>query len=246
MANLKEIEKRAIRAAGEALFRQYYVSAIDVLLGMGYLQPTHVQDWKKGKISYLEKAVQANLHKISHAIRCFRKWAVQKALKPSETIYLARTKGPKRALQFSKSGDPQIERTYRTHYVSSILSERKQERLQEKLNQAPDLIVYIIGQESQCSQCKKDLMKGNLLFMEVDQPLCLDCAGLADLVFLPIGNAALSRRAKKLSKKYAIVIKFSRSRKRYECQGILVQKEALQKAQEQETHQEWPKFLNGY
>lgn len=49
MANLKEIEKRAIRAAGEVLYRQHYVSSIDVLMGMGYLQPIHVQDWKKGK-----------------------------------------------------------------------------------------------------------------------------------------------------------------------------------------------------
>jgi len=137
VANLKEIENRAIRAAGEALFRQYYVSAIDVLVGMGLLQPVHVQDWKKGKIPYLEKVIQGNLRKISHAMRSFRKWAEQKDLKASETAYLVRTRGPKRTLQFSKSGHPEIERAYRTHYISPILSERKQERLEDKLNQSP-------------------------------------------------------------------------------------------------------------
>ena len=164
MANLKEIEGRAIRAAGEALYRQHYVSPIDVLIGMEYLQPIHVQDWKKGKIPYLEKAIPANLHKISHAMNCFRKWADEKGLKPSETIYLAKTRGPKRHLQFSKSGHPQIELAYRTHYISPLLSERKQERLKEKFNQSPDLIVYVIAKDSQCSQCKKDLSKGHLLW----------------------------------------------------------------------------------
>ncbi|MDI9634448.1 hypothetical protein QM565_01395 [Geitlerinema splendidum] len=231
MANLKEIEERAIRAAGEALFRQHYVSSIDVLMGMGYLQPIHVQDWKNGKISYLEKAIPANLHKISHAMKCFRKWADQKGLKPSETIYLAKTRGPKRHLQFSKSGHPQIELAYRTHYISPLLSERKQEQLKEKFNQSPDLIVYVIAKDSQCSQCMKDLTKGHLLFMEGDQPLCLDCAELGDLIFLPSGDPMLTRRAKKYSEKCAVVLKFSRSRKRYERQGILIQSNALQKAQ---------------
>lgn len=60
--------------------------AIDGLIGMGLLQPVHVQDWKKGKILYLEKVIQDNLHKISHAMNCFRKWAEQKGLKPSEKL----------------------------------------------------------------------------------------------------------------------------------------------------------------
>ncbi|OJW52783.1 MAG: hypothetical protein BGO67_10390 [Alphaproteobacteria bacterium 41-28] len=76
-------------------------------------------------------------------------------------------------------------------------------------------------------------MKGNLLLMEGDQPLCLTCAGFEDLVFLPSGNSTLTRRAKKYSTESAVVVKFSRSRKRYERQGILVQKKALQKAQEE-------------
>src|SRR5918996_1090158 len=74
---------------------------------------------------------------------------------------------------------------------------------------------------------------GSLLFMEDAGPLCLDCADLDHLVFLPAGDAALSRRARKASGLAAVVVRFSRSRKRYERQGILVEEAALEQAEAQ-------------
>jgi hypothetical protein len=53
---------------------------------------------------------------------------------------------------------------------------------------------------------------------------------LAELEFLPAGDARLSRRAKEKSKVHAVVVRFSRTRKRYERQGLLVTSEALQAA----------------
>jgi hypothetical protein len=52
-------------------------------------------------------------------------------------------------------------------------------------------------------------------------------------VFLPSGDAALTRRAKKLGTLSAVVVRFSRSRRRYERQGLLVEPRALEKAEEQ-------------
>ena len=63
--------------------------------------------------------------------------------------------------------------------------------------------------------------------MEADRPLCLACADLDHLVFLPRGDAALTRRASKYSTLRAVVVRFSRSRKRYERQGVLVEESAL-------------------
>jgi hypothetical protein len=54
---------------------------------------------------------------------------------------------------------------------------------------------------------------------------------LEHLAFLPSGNAPLTRRAKKHSRRYAVVLKWSRARKRYERQGLLVEEEALAKAE---------------
>jgi hypothetical protein len=231
MSNRARIEQRVIQAAESALQNQHYVSPIDVLLGMGLLQFVHVQDWLKGRIPYLEKVIQGNLSKISYAMKCFRSWANKKGLKPSQTIYLARTKGPKRELQFSKSRHPTIEKAYQTHYISPFLSEKKQQRLKEKLDKPPELVVFITISDSQCSQCKKEMPKGCFIFMEADQPLCLSCAGFAELVFLPRGDAKLTRYARKYSTTSIVAVKFSRARKRYERQGIMVQQEAIQKAE---------------
>jgi hypothetical protein len=75
---------------------------------------------------------------------------------------------------------------------------------------------------------------GSLLFMERAGPLCMGCADLDHLVFLPAGDAALSRRARRASRLAAVVVvRFSRSRRRYERQGILVEEGALEQAEAQ-------------
>ena len=71
------------------------------------------------------------------------------------------------------------------------------------------------------------------LKMEDAGPLCLTCADLDTLVFLPAGDAALTRRAKKASTLCAVVVRWSRSRRRYERQGTLVEPVALELAEEQ-------------
>jgi len=69
--------------------------------------------------------------------------------------------------------------------------------------------------------------------MEGDRPLCLSCADLDRLVFLPSGTAALTRRASTYSTLRAVVVRFSRARGRYERQGVLVEEQALEKAEEE-------------
>jgi hypothetical protein len=69
--------------------------------------------------------------------------------------------------------------------------------------------------------------------MDDKGPLCLACADLDHLVFLPSGDAALTRRAKKASRLSAVVVRWSRTRKRYERQGVLVEEPALELAEQQ-------------
>ena len=62
-------------------------------------------------------------------------------------------------------------------------------------------------------------------------PACLRCTGLYDLEFLPSGDALLTRRAKAKSARHAMVVRFSKTRRRYERQGVLVAPRALRQAQ---------------
>jgi hypothetical protein len=93
-----------------------------------------------------------------------------------------------------------------------------------------DLVVISPVKKWTCSSCGGT---GNLLKMEDGGPLCVDCADLGHLVFLPSGDAALSRRAKRISGLSAVVVQWSRSRKRYERQGILAEAEAIERAEQE-------------
>ena len=96
------------------------------------------------------------------------------------------------------------------------------------------LVFELIGRkDSQCSGCQQELEKGSLLTVENGKGLCMECADLDHLVWLPSGDAALTRRAKKYSKLWAVVVKFSRARGRYERQGLLVEEEALAQAEKE-------------
>jgi hypothetical protein len=152
-SNRATLADRVIKAAETSLAAQHYVSSIDVLVGIGWLDRGAVKRWRQGQIDCLEGVVQTNLPR------------------------------------------------------------------------APELVVIRpLNREWTCHRCGGT---GDLLVMENPGPACLRCVGLDDLEFLPAGDALLTRRAKAKSARSAVVVRFSRSRRRYERQGLLVEAEAL-------------------
>ena len=107
--------------------------------------------------------------------------------------------------------------------------------MQPATEKAKEIVVFWLIQkkESNCSQCQEELGSGNFITIEDGKGLCMECADLDHLVFLPSGSHALTRRAKKHSSLWAVVVKFSRARKRYERQGLLVEEEALAMAEQE-------------
>lgn len=102
-----------------------------------------------------------------------------------------------------------------------------------KPGRSKDLVVFEILRDSKCTDCGEVIWKGEFLVLDKEQALCLNCADLDHLEYLPRGDAALTRRAKRHSGLSAVVVRFSRSRGRYERQGILVEVSALERAEEE-------------
>ncbi|MFJ2235486.1 DUF2293 domain-containing protein [Streptomyces sp. NPDC087859] len=91
------------------------------------------------------------------------------------------------------------------------------------------LLVVQPLRRKQCAECRGGPL--SLLVLEEGAPRCLDCADLGHLVFLPRGDTALTRRAREESALSAVVVRFNRRKARYERQGVLVEEEALTRAE---------------
>ena len=95
-----------------------------------------------------------------------------------------------------------------------------------------ELKVFISARASRCDECGEELGHGAwITLMGEKGALCLSCADLDHLVYLASGDAALTRRSRKHSTLAAVVLKWSRARKRYERQGVLVEAAALEQAE---------------
>jgi hypothetical protein len=100
------------------------------------------------------------------------------------------------------------------------------------MKKTEDLKVFITTRSASCDECGEDLGRRAWITLAGEKGcLCLSCADLDHLVFLPAGSAALTRRSRKHSALVAVVLKWSRARRRYERQGLLVEAEALEKAE---------------
>lgn len=100
------------------------------------------------------------------------------------------------------------------------------------MSKPEDLKVFITKSSPTCEECSENLGKGAWITLSEEKGAqCLSCADLDHLVFLPSGNTALTRRSKKHSKLSAVVLKWSRARKRYERQGLLVEETGLVQAE---------------
>jgi hypothetical protein len=108
---------RIERAVAEQLAKGNVVAPVDVLVSMGLLQSKQLGDWRRGRVTYLERVITGNLSRVSRVLRILRLHAHDLNLKPSFTVYNRHGKGPRQRLRFSKTGDPNLESAYATHLV---------------------------------------------------------------------------------------------------------------------------------
>jgi hypothetical protein len=223
------LDTRVTAAAESALKRTKAVSPLDVLVGLGWLPPSHVDIWRQGRAESLQELMQVRPDRVAAALAALQRWAADRGLPTAEIEYVTASRD-RRPLRFTVDADPGMERLFRTQWTSPELSAARQERLAEQRSRPPDLVVIEPLNDWTCTGCGGT---GDFLVMEDPGPVCLTCADVDHLAFLGAGDAALTRRAKKASGLSAVVVRFSRTRKRYERQGILVEEEALAQAEEQ-------------
>ena len=111
--------RRIVSAVEQILRRGKIVAPVDVIIGLGLLTHEHLDEWRRGRIPYLERVINCNLRRLSRVLRILRFHAHDLNLKPSMTAYMRRGKGPKQRLRFTKTGDPRLEEAYATHFVWS-------------------------------------------------------------------------------------------------------------------------------
>lgn len=115
--NNKELENKVKEITNSLIYEKGYVCSVDMLIRLDYLTKNDYEDWRFGRIEYLEKACKINLSKLSLINKTIRKISKELKLKKSWTGYNQYGKELKRRIVFSKSGDKKIEDAYATHYV---------------------------------------------------------------------------------------------------------------------------------
>jgi len=96
-----------------------FVAPVDVLMDMSVLEEKDYEDWRFGRVPFLEKVCHGNLRQLSAIMSEIRAYAGKSKLKSSWTFYHQYGKNRKSKLRFSKSGDEKIETAYATHFVDA-------------------------------------------------------------------------------------------------------------------------------
>ena len=187
-----------------------------MLVGLGWLAQPSVGRWERGRVPSLDRCLGVDSDKVPAALAALQHWAEDRGLTPSEADY--------HDLQFTAAGGSEAERAYRTHWASTDAPEFVVERPPRR---AQRIIVISPHNAWTCASCGDT---GDFLLKEKSGALCLDCADLGHLEYLPSGDAALTRRATKASGLSAVVVRWSTRRNRYERQGILAEPAAIEQA----------------
>ena len=125
--NDKELIGKVHSAVYHQCQRRGYAAPVDVLMEIGVLPKQKYEDWRFGRVDYLERVCMVNLRKLSFIMRQLRVYAQKTGIKPSFCYYTqwcvkdkhGQGHKPVILLRFSKSGDLEIEKWYATHFVDS-------------------------------------------------------------------------------------------------------------------------------
>ena len=117
--NNTDLDKEVKRLVHQNRYEKGFVCAVDVLMQLDFLTKKDYEDWRFGRVDYLEKVCKINLSKLTLINKLIKKYSTELDLKNSWTGNNKYGKGVKHRLRFSKSGEKNIEDRYATHYIDN-------------------------------------------------------------------------------------------------------------------------------
>lgn|GEM_PF-2351816 len=108
---------RIERAVAAILVDGKVVAPVDVLVKMGILAPKDLEDWRFGRVPFLERVIQGNLSRLSRLLRILGFHCHDLNLVASHTAYVKWGKGARAPLRFTRTGEERLEKVYARHFV---------------------------------------------------------------------------------------------------------------------------------
>lgn len=226
-------DSRVLVAAERAFKTHGFVSFVDVMIGIGFLAESNLKVWRLGRIPTIADLLQGGPPKLNRAVELLRQFAREHGPVEPEARFTRQTPRGEEDLQIAPEGLEDKAQYLKLRWMPEHFADENHERKVQKAERATDPVAFIVSRDSKCSECGVEIEQGDMLYMDANEPLCLACAGMGELEFLPAGDTALTRRSTKYSSRKIVVVKFSRSRGRYERQGILAEADAIAKAEEE-------------
>lgn len=211
---MADLDTRIAPIAEAALTDRQFVTAIDVLIGLGWLVESRVGLWRRGLVTSLDRCIRADSTQTSDVLDALKGWAEQRGFQRWDTDYCG--------LRFTADGDTETERGFRTRWAAH---EQPEPKTSPPRSREPKLLS--IDHAWECGTCGETR---ELLLKDTAGGICLECVGLAHLVYLPSGDAALTRRTKKASRLTAGVVRWNSRYARYERHGTLTEQRAIEQA----------------
>ncbi|MCK0173848.1 DUF2293 domain-containing protein [Mycolicibacterium sp. F2034L] len=214
---MDRLETRVASLAEAALVERQFVTSLDVLVGLGWLADRNVKRWMSYRVTGLALCLSVDLTKAGEALDALESWARRQGLEPWHTDY-----GDHR---FTVDGDTDFERRFATRWARS-------EQPAPRVRIPRMRFISLVSAVDACT-CDSCGVSDDLLIETRRGIRCLECADFGHLVFLPAGDATLTRRTAKASRFSAAVKRWDSEHNRYERQGILTEAKAIESAARQ-------------
>lgn len=93
------------------------MAPVDVIVRRGWLSKEDVDNWRFGRVNYLERVIRCNLTKLSRFLRILGFCCHDLNLSASQTVYVKWGKGRRTPLRFTKTREEKLEKIYARHFI---------------------------------------------------------------------------------------------------------------------------------